>query len=158
MIDASHICYVNSESGEIVFLMCDEMMDDLSFGIDDDDDDDGDDDDEDGGASDNKIPDWRKEALAEEKANIAKVNSWGEEFTIIIEKQESHEAFEIMEDFVESAVPAGGLKDELEEALLRRKPFRNFNAIIENSNLSQAWFDFKQDALEKYVMKKISDA
>ena len=62
-----------------------------------------------------------------------------------------------MEDFVESAVPAGGLKDELEEALLRKKPFRNFNAIIESSNFSQAWFDFKQDAFEEYVRDKIKN-
>ena len=57
--------------------------------------------------------------------------------------------------FVEKSVTEGRLKDDLEVALSRKHPFRNFNAIIDNSRFREVWFGFKQEALEDYVREKI---
>lgn len=146
--DESHTCHINGETGEIIFLMPDDIVDEWRVFPSDD---------EDGGASNKEPLSWEEEALAEEEANIAKVNSWGEKHTIVIEKPESHENFKVMQAFVEKSVPAGRLRDDLEEALSRRHPFRNFKAVIDNSSFREAWFAFKQEAIEDYVREKIGE-
>ena len=144
--DESHTCHINGETGEVIFLLFDDVVDEwrgFPNG------------DEDDGASDNEPLSWQDEALAEEEANIAKVNSWGEKHTILIEKPESREAFDVMCAFVQKSVPEGRLRDDLEKALSRKHPFRNFKAIIDNSRFREAWFAFKQEAIEDYVREKI---
>ena len=77
-------------------------------------------------------------------------SEWKDYITITPPK--SHESYEIMEDFVEQ------LKDKraasrLSQALNGAKPFANFNHIIHNSSVREEWFDFKETALERYVVK-----
>ena len=73
---------------------------------------------------------------------------------ISVEPPESHESFEIMENFVQE-VDDKKLKKELINALERRHPFANFRNTIENSDYRKEWFAFKQKELEKYVWQNI---
>ncbi len=70
---------------------------------------------------------------------------------INIERLESFESFEIMENFANS-LDASPLKKQLLNALLQKKPFANFNAIIHNSPDKTNWFNFKRKALEQHVV------
>lgn len=73
---------------------------------------------------------------------------------IKIEVLQSYESYDIMEDFVEQ-LPNSRLKFDLEDALQKRKPFQNFKYIVDNSDVRQDWFDFKQSELEKIVERRI---
>ena len=148
-VDAfGNICHINGETGEIVYLMAEDSLIEIGISLDDD---------EDRTASGSRlpVPDWQKEMIAQEKVNIAKIDSWGEERTIVIEKPASHESFQIMRSFVAKVIPEGRLKEDLEEALLRSKPFRNFKTIIDNCQYREDWFKFKQTAIEEYVRDAI---
>lgn len=142
---AGYVCHINGETGEHIFLADDELLDNCGISL------------GDKGklALEDGTQDWQKEALAQEKANRAKIKSWGKKRTITIEKLTSHETFETMRCFVEKVIPEGRLKEDLEEALLRNKPFRNFNAIIDNSDYREAWYNFKRNAQEDYVRRQI---
>ncbi len=68
-----------------------------------------------------------------------------------IEKMESHESFRVMVDFI-NTVDNLVLRDKLEEALRRPKPFANFKFATDNSGLyRQKWFDFKKLQLIEWV-------
>jgi hypothetical protein len=69
---------------------------------------------------------------------------------IKIEVLESFESFKIMERFVEQMTD-DQFKQELENILIRKKPFQNFKHSIDNSDFRQNWFDFKQNELEEIV-------
>jgi len=69
---------------------------------------------------------------------------------IKFEVLESFESFKIMEHFIEQ-VPDQKLRTELENILVRKKPFQNFKNKIDQSDFRQSWFDFKQKELEKRV-------
>jgi hypothetical protein len=77
---------------------------------------------------------------------------------------ETHESFRMMESFAEE-VGDKFLRTGLITALNNRKPFRNFKALIDNSNYRQAWFAFKdkwyidyvKDELEWYNKKEEED-
>ncbi|MDR2814009.1 MAG: UPF0158 family protein [Prevotellaceae bacterium] len=69
-----------------------------------------------------------------------------------IEPLSSRESFTIMEDFTNK------LKNKKEArklaiALEGRKPFANFNHIVNNSDYRKNWLDFRQKELEKYVIQ-----
>jgi len=76
---------------------------------------------------------------------------------IDIEPLESYESFQIMESFVEQ-VPDLNLRQQLINALNRRKPFANFKNLIDYSAYRQDWFDYRQAKLEKYVYGLLKDA
>jgi len=73
---------------------------------------------------------------------------------ISVEPPESHESFEIMENFVQE-VDDKKLQKQLINALERRHPFANFKNTIDNSDCREQWFAFKQRELEKYVWQNI---
>ncbi|MFZ2404328.1 MAG: UPF0158 family protein [Methylobacter sp.] len=67
----------------------------------------------------------------------------------LIDPLASHESFQIMEDFVDSL---GDTKEagRLQEALNRRKPFRQFkDTLHERTGLSDAWYVFEQKELKR---------
>jgi hypothetical protein len=68
---------------------------------------------------------------------------------LLIDPLDSHESFQIMEDFVDSlgdTQDAGRLRD----ALNRRKPFRQFkDTLHEHTDLSDAWYAFEQKELAR---------
>lgn len=64
----------------------------------------------------------------------------------LIEPIESHQAFEIMEDFVDTLAP-GKAKDRLSRALDGRKPFRHCkDTLLDYPDVRQAWFQFERAA------------
>ncbi|MGZ5051302.1 MAG: UPF0158 family protein [Methylobacter sp.] len=68
---------------------------------------------------------------------------------LLIDPLESHESFQIMEDFVDSL---GDIKDadRLRDALNRRKPFRQFkDTLHEHTDLSDKWYAFEQKELAR---------
>ena len=87
-------------------------------------------------------------------AELKKVTKNKKEF-IKIEVLESFESFKIMERFV-SQITDKQLKAELENILVRKKPFQNFKNRIDNSDFRQNWFDFKQNELEKTVENQLN--
>ncbi|MGG7035695.1 MAG: UPF0158 family protein [Flavobacterium sp.] len=75
-----------------------------------------------------------------------------------IEKPNSSESYSIMADFTEQLTNKK-LQNELEIALNKKKPFREFKSIIENSGVyRQQWFDFKMTQLKNWVIEKIKEA
>ena len=86
-------------------------------------------------------------------SDVEKVNEQGADF-IKLEVLQSFESFKIMERFVEQ-IDDQLFKAKLENALQRRKPFRNFKYLIDDSDFRQDWFDFKQNELEKRVEKEL---
>lgn len=93
--------------------------------------------------------DWSEEML-QEIEDI--VESW--EHVYKFEPLASFESFDIMERFVLYGVKEGSrLQQQLENAIRRKHPFRNFNALIHNCSAREDWFCFKQHALERHVMK-----
>lgn len=84
-----------------------------------------------------------------------KVDSW--QNFIRIEPPESWQSFKIMEGFIETCIPDNDpVKNRLWDAISRRKPFRNFKLIIDNSRYRQDWFDFKQAWMEEFVLEQLS--
>lgn len=74
-----------------------------------------------------------------------------------IERPQSHDSYEIMADFTEQ-LDNSKLKKELENALNKKKPFREFKFVIDNSGIyRQQWFDFKNTQLKKWVIRKIQE-
>src|SRR5680860_210302 len=67
----------------------------------------------------------------------------------------SYESFHIMEGFVEF-VDDISFQHKLREALERRKPFRNFMLLIDNSRYRDDWFKFKMEEAKKWVSKQLS--
>lgn len=72
-----------------------------------------------------------------------------------IEKPASTASFEIMEDFVATMVSDALFKKELENILNSKKPFGHFKQCIENSNLRDDWFQFKNNWFRNWVQKQI---
>jgi hypothetical protein len=73
---------------------------------------------------------------------------------ITIEPLVPNESFKIMEKFVDQ-LDNLKLKMKLMNALQNRKPFANFKYIIDNSEIRQEWFDFKDKKLQEYVSSMI---
>jgi hypothetical protein len=68
-----------------------------------------------------------------------------------IEPLDSHESFQVMEDFVISQ-PESPLKSRLLDALSRNKPFRRFKDIVHSDlALRDQWFAFRDPAYERYA-------
>ncbi|MFW6389389.1 MAG: UPF0158 family protein, partial [Marinilabiliaceae bacterium] len=67
---------------------------------------------------------------------------------------ESSQGFKIMERFVDE-VDDPRLRDQLINALNRKRPFANFKNLVETSSFRQAWFDFKQKQLEMLVWDEL---
>ncbi len=67
----------------------------------------------------------------------------------LINPLDSHESFQIMEDFVDSL---GDTKEaaKLQAALNRSKPFRQFkDTLHEHTDLSDVWYAFEQQELKR---------
>jgi len=73
-----------------------------------------------------------------------------------IEKMDSNESFRLMQNFIET-IEDERLRDKLDQALSRPKPFRNFKFEIDNSGpYRQQWFDFKKQQLIKWVKGQLT--
>jgi Uncharacterised protein family (UPF0158) len=73
-----------------------------------------------------------------------------------IEKMDSHESFRLMERFIDT-VDNSQLRNKLEEALRRPRPFANFKFDIDHSGpYRQKWFDFKRQQMIEWVRGQLS--
>lgn len=73
-----------------------------------------------------------------------------------IEQLESRDSFELMADFTEQLDDKNELKRQLITALNKKKPFREFKFVIDNSGIyRQQWFDFKNERLKQWVKEKL---
>lgn len=72
---------------------------------------------------------------------------------VLIERIEAYESYQQMEDFT-LALPEGRAKTVLEQALIRRKPFRKFKDALGNyPDERKAWFGFRDDAMRRVVIR-----
>jgi hypothetical protein len=88
-------------------------------------------------------------ALEEEELNHEKWDT-----CYVFEPLDSSESFEIMERFAQR-LEDEIMQEELFYVLTHRKPFANFNALIDNSEYSESWFLFKMNWLKDHVRSKI---
>ena len=72
-----------------------------------------------------------------------------------IEPKSSHEGYEIMERFAETRPEAQ--TDKIYRALNRRHPFSTFRYAVEDLGILQAWYDFKNKALEELAEERLRD-
>ncbi len=73
-----------------------------------------------------------------------------------IEPLSSKESFNIMVDFAETLSMPQTLKKQLIDALNKKKPFREFKFVVDNSGeYRQKWFDFKNQAVETWVQSQL---
>lgn len=91
--------------------------------------------------------DFEMEEFFEE--DLERVKEQEEDF-IFIEAPDSRTSFAIMESFVDQ-IDDSRFSHQLQTLLQNKYPFRNFKAKVEGSAYRQAWFDFKQKALERHV-------
>ena len=69
----------------------------------------------------------------------------------------SHEAFEHMEEFVDTVINAK-LREQLVQALSGKKVFRVFKDVINDyPQERQQWFDFKNDKMKQYAKSWLED-
>lgn len=67
----------------------------------------------------------------------------------------SNEAYDMMDDFAEQMTDDRKLQNRLFDALNKRKPFREFKFVIENSDdYREQWFEFKANWQFNYVKKQ----
>jgi len=69
---------------------------------------------------------------------------------ITIQPLPANDSFEIMEKFT-AQLDNSKLKTHLLTVLNNRKPFANFKRIIDDSDIRQQWFDFKDHHVQNYV-------
>ena len=77
-----------------------------------------------------------------------KYTEW--EKCITIEPLPANDSFEIMAKFT-AQLDNSKLKTHLLAVLNNRKPFANFKRIIDDSDIRQQWFDFKDHHVQNYV-------
>jgi hypothetical protein len=92
------------------------------------------------------------------------LDSWDEELEeldnnfleyIEIEKWTSNQAFEMMSEFA-GLLKDKNLQNKLFDSLQKKRPFREFKFLIDNSgDYRQKWFDFKNNWQKEYVTQQI---
>lgn len=91
---------------------------------------------------------WEEE-LKEIEANI--------DDYLKMEKMSSSDSFQIMAAFVET-LPSSKIKWQLEQALERSKPFRNFRNVIDyHEDILQQWYKFKNWKYQEWVREYIEN-
>lgn len=98
-----------------------------------------------------KHPEMDTEAWVEEMEKLDNNLHDFKEF----EQLESIDSFEIMAQFADTFADSNKLKNKLIDALNKKKPFREFKYVIDNSGeYRQKWFEFKNQNLQKWVQDK----
>lgn len=84
---------------------------------------------------------------------VIKFLDWDKYFSF--EPLPSFESFQIMEKFTYLLPDDKPIRSRLLKALRNRKPFANFGRIIDDSDLREQWFEFKQQWLDNLVAKQL---
>jgi len=130
-IDAGLVCYINTETMEIVEIFK-ELLDSYDYVFEDD--------------NDEYELDDEEKLL---KQDFNKIGAWDNK--IEIEPLYSNESYKIMESFIANIIPTGNFQDILYNAINKQKPFANFRGVIDDSDYLQDWYDYKQNYLEEHV-------
>lgn len=131
-IDMDMICYLNIETAEIDFIPLDMYYDVDSI----------------------EDPEKIKQKLLDlHEWEVQKFLDW--DHPIEFRPFSSAHSFRIMEAYVEQLPDDEHLTPSLVNALRNRKPFANFGRIIDNSNLRDNWFEFKQQWLDNVVAQEL---
>jgi hypothetical protein len=69
---------------------------------------------------------------------------------------DSTHSFQVMERFT-NQINSDYLREKLENALNRRKPFSNFKYLVEQSEYRQAWFDYIFNKNIEWVKEQTED-
>ena len=89
------------------------------------------------------------------KDNMKKVKKNYKQY-ISFEGMKSHESFRLMEIFTGN-IEDGKIKIYFEDAILRKKPFQQFKACLqEYDGLQQHWYQFKNVQLIKWVEEQLA--
>ena len=90
--------------------------------------------------------------------------AWEDEFATLkkhgrdyneIEAMESSDSFQVMTDFAEQLTDPN-LRDKLTSALSKKKPFREFKFVIDNSGEQrEQWFQYKNRRCIEWTMEQI---
>ncbi len=106
------------------------------------------------------LPDFKNDDYADEEdfeEDVEKVENNSEDY-FVLKPLQSSDSFEIMEEFVNQLSIKNALKNRLIKALNMKKPFREFNFIIDNSGeYKQKWFDFKDAKMEQWVINRFNE-
>ncbi|MFP5040277.1 UPF0158 family protein [Parasediminibacterium sp. JCM 36343] len=103
------------------------------------------------------VPDTNKDFDIEEEAWQEDLDELDENFLDYCEinPMESRDSFQVMADFAEE-VADPKLRAKLVAALEKRKPFREFRFVIDNSGeYRQMWFHFKDKSYIEWVEKQL---
>ena len=74
-----------------------------------------------------------------------------------IDRIESYESYQHMEDFTVE-LPEGEARRQLEQALIRSKPFRHFkDALYDFPEVQKDWYKFKDDAMARIIVRWLVD-
>jgi hypothetical protein len=99
------------------------------------------------------IPDWHKDELMD--ADRVE-NDFGDRF-IEIPKIESSQAFEYMEEFIQT-VRNRRLSDRLSDVLGMNKPFRRFKDVLADyPEEEKRWFKYEEDRKREYIKEWLKD-
>ena len=131
-IDMDMLCFVNPETAELDFIP-QEIYFESNY--------------------DDDPEEIKKELIEQHGWEVAKFLDWKESIDFV--PLPSFESFQIMEDYVQQLPEDEKLLSRLINALRNRKPFANFGRIIDNSDLRENWFEFKQSWLEKLVAREL---
>ena len=84
---------------------------------------------------------------------VNRVDQW--EKYITINRPEPEETVEIMRSFVDTCIPSGTLKEQLNGALSLRRPDKKFNRIVENSSYRDKWTAYCRRQMMKHIRRKL---
>lgn len=105
---------------------------------------------------DNDFDSFGEEDMVDE--DLEKLNKNPDDY-IEIDKPDSNSSFKFMENFAEQLEGNDKLRSELFYALNKRKPFREFKWVIDNSgDYRQQWFDYKSEVLKEWVVDKFKES
>ena len=107
------------------------------------------------------VPDFNNNPYADAevyKDDLEKLDNNVGEY-IEVERPNSRDSFEIMAKFIKQLNDNHKIKTDLIIALNKKKPFREFKFMIDNSGVyKQQWFDFKNAQLKQWVIDKFNEA
>lgn len=98
------------------------------------------------------LPDWMKDDVR----GANRVETYGESF-VEAPKTDSHEAYGDMEAFIET-ISDSRLRDRLEDAINRPKPFRRFKDILASyPKEEEQWFRFRDERDRQRILEWLEE-
>lgn len=98
----------------------------------------------------------KSDEVFEEEIDEEEIENNPERF-YYIESIESRRSFKIMEDFIYT-IDDKKIKDDLNDSINRKKPFRSFKDRLYNyPEIQERWYKFYEEELEKIMIEWLQD-